>query len=70
MAATANRLTDSGPLTDGHPISGELAALVGRAGADPVLVAGGADAAGPVEIHRRLRVTLDPHGGYEIARFS
>jgi hypothetical protein len=33
---------------------GELDALVGHAVADPVLVSGGAEAAGPVEIRRNL----------------
>lgn len=70
MASTANRLTDFGPLTGGHAMSAELDALLTRAAADPVLVSGGADAAGPVEIRRDLRVTLDGSGGFAITRFS
>ena len=70
MATTANRLTDFGPLTGGHAISAELDALLTRAAGDPVLVAGGADAAGPVDIRRDLRVTLDGSGGFSITRFS
>jgi hypothetical protein len=70
MAITANRLTDFGPLTAGHAISAELDALLTRAAADPVLVSGGADAAGPVEIRRDLRVAFDGSGGFAITRFS
>src|SRR4051794_41917759 len=69
MASTANRLTDYGPLTGGHPASAELEALLARAAADPVLVAGGADAAGPVEVRRDLRVAFNPNGGYAITLF-
>src|SRR4051812_49834405 len=69
MASTANRLTDYGPLTGGHPASAELEALLARAAADPVLVAGGADAAGPVEVRRDLRVAFNPNSGYAITLF-
>jgi aminoglycoside phosphotransferase (APT) family kinase protein len=69
MATAANRLTDFGPLTGGHAISSELDALLARAAADPLLVSGGADAAGPVEIRRDLRVALDGSGGFAIAHF-
>jgi hypothetical protein len=69
MPSTANTLTAFGPLTEGHPIASEVEALVGRATADPVLLTGGPDAAGPVEIRRDLRVAVDPSGGYAITRF-
>jgi aminoglycoside phosphotransferase (APT) family kinase protein len=67
---TANLLTDFGPLTGRHAISAELDALLSRAAADPLLVSGGADAAGPTEIRRDLRVALDGSGGFAITRFS
>jgi aminoglycoside phosphotransferase (APT) family kinase protein len=69
MASTANRLVEFGPLTDGHAISAELAALLACAAADPVLVSGGADAAGPVEVRRNLRVAVDASGGHAITSF-
>jgi aminoglycoside phosphotransferase (APT) family kinase protein len=69
MPSTADRLTDFGPLTGAHLVANELDALLARAAADPVLVAGGADAAGPVEVRRDLRVAPDASGRPAIARF-
>jgi aminoglycoside phosphotransferase (APT) family kinase protein len=70
MATTANRLIDFGPLTGGHAIAAELQGLLAAAASDAVLVRGGPDAAGPVEVRRKLRVALEPSGGFEITRFS
>jgi len=69
MPGTANRLTDFGPLTEAHPVWDRLEALLARAAADPILVSGGADAAGPVEVRRDLRVAPDASGRAAIARF-
>jgi aminoglycoside phosphotransferase (APT) family kinase protein len=51
-------------------MAAELEALLARAASDPVLVAGGPDAVGPVEIRRNVRVALHAARDAEIVRFS
>jgi aminoglycoside phosphotransferase (APT) family kinase protein len=70
MSTTANPLTGFGSLRSGHALSGELDDLVSRAAADPLLLAGGPEAVGPVEVRRNLRVEPDRDGRWVIRRFS
>jgi aminoglycoside phosphotransferase (APT) family kinase protein len=70
MAVAANPVAGFEPLRGGHPVAAELGALLELVAADPVLLEGGRDAAGPVAIRRDLRVVPDWTGRWSVERFS
>src|ERR1700755_1719270 len=69
MTVTASELDSFELLRGGDPVADELEALLELVAADPRLLEGGRDAAGPVSLRRDVRVEPEWTGRWTVTRF-